>query len=217
MQRFKKIAVPILEYLLIMGLAVAIRQLLFVKLDEAFTSLFYKASLLILFAAVFLKSKTHRQTFFQIKAKLNAKDYALVLFLGLLFLANNLYFKSSNSFNYGEFGSTYFMLSFLSISIASIGEEFAYRGFLQTKINQAFKLKTCSFLSPGNVLASVIMLISHFGFFSIMSIDQAIPSLILVLVFSLIAGYFKDKYQSLMLPIGIHLLMNYIHVAISMN
>jgi len=211
---FQKTALSLLQFLLIYSFAIIIRQLLLTVFEKEMVSLLFKIILLLFFGMATLKLTACSKTTFYAKFHLHLKDILLILALAILFLINNLYFKKSDVFEYGNFGTPLFLYSLFHFTIASIGEELAYRGFLQTKINENTAAKYFG-VSRGNAIASVLMLITHFGFLTIMPILQALPALFLVFIFSLIAGYLKDRYRNLLLPILVHIGMNYIHLTIN--
>ena len=107
------------------------------------------------------------------------------------------------------------IFNILIITIASIGEEIIYRGFLQNYVNQFFN--DFRVISRGNIFASTLFWITHLGFFTIMEPLFAAMSLFLVAVSSLTLGYLKDKSNGIILPIIVHLICNYIHTFIKIS
>lgn len=204
---------PVLLFLFIFGIALIIRAFLLAGLTEPLQDLLFKSTLLILFVGLPIFAGVLHRQLFRLTLSLSKTDFLLLLGVTILFTFNNYLFKENGTFEYGNWESRSFALSFIGISISSVGEEFMYRGYLQPKINQTAS-KQSGILSKGNSIASLIMLITHFGFFTIMPIFQAIPALLLVLTFSLSVGYLRDKHNTLLLPILFHLLINYLHLLI---
>ncbi|MFA7444348.1 MAG: CPBP family intramembrane glutamic endopeptidase [Flavobacteriaceae bacterium] len=139
--------------------------------------------------------------------KVNVSDIFIIVFLLGLFVINNLIFDT-NSFGYK--GISFLLL--LDFTIISIGEELFYRGFVQTYINENTINK--KMISNGNIFATILMTLTHIGFFSVLSPLFATTSLLLVIIFSLTAGYFRDKTKGIIIPVIVHLLVNLSHLYI---
>ena len=100
--------------------------------------------------------------------------------------------------------------------MTSIGEEFMYRGFIQSYTNQSLPSNTKT-LSQGNLYATLFFTLGHVAFYTVMDPIFATTGLLLVVVFSLSAGYIRDKTGSLIWPIIIHILCNWIHVVLHLQ
>lgn len=100
--------------------------------------------------------------------------------------------------------------------VNSFFEEFAYRGFIQGYVNQKTEEMQMP-LSQGNLFASFLMLSTHLGFFMVMDAFFAVTSLILVLLFSLTAGYLRDKGVSIWWLIVFHTVVNGVHVIFNLG
>ena len=97
------------------------------------------------------------------------------------------------------------------MTISSAAEEVMYRGFIQSYTNQCLPSNTKN-LSQGNLYATFFFFLGHIGFYTVMDPVLATTSLLLAVIFSLSAGYIRDRTGSLILPIIIHILCNYIHL-----
>lgn len=99
----------------------------------------------------------------------------------------------------------------ISYILSSTSEEIIYRGFIQNFINDKIGTKKNKVISSGNWIATSIMTLIHIGFFAYFNLIFAITSIILVFIFSLITGYIMDKSKNIIIPIIIHILVNFIH------
>jgi len=102
-------------------------------------------------------------------------------------------------------------LTLFAFALSSLGEEIVYRGFIQTYINDNIGTGRYE-ISRGNRYASLLMVISHVGFFAVMDIFSAITALLLVGLFSFVAGFIRDRTGSILIPVILHILVNYVHV-----
>jgi membrane protease YdiL (CAAX protease family) len=102
-----------------------------------------------------------------------------------------------------------------SLYASSIVEEFLYRGFIQNHIETLKESK--SLISDGNFFASILMTITHIGFFTIMPSLYAFTSLFLVFIFSLYAGFLFDRYKNIFIPIFVHASVNSTHLYLHLN
>ena len=134
-------------------------------------------------------------------------------FLIVLFGINN-YFHSNYSTQTEYMHNSSIGLVLMGFVVNSFYEEFAYRGFIQGYVNQSFP-QTRSPISQGNWFASLLMLITHLGFFAVMDTLFAITGLLLVFVFSIIAGYIRDKGASIWLLIILHTAVNAVHIMLN--
>jgi membrane protease YdiL (CAAX protease family) len=180
------------------------------------TSIIHKLGVIIVFLVLILKYIKNSQALFK-TPKLSSRTVALVLFVFALFVLNN-YFLSNYSTNYSylDLETSTVGLFILSMTMTSIGEEFIYRGFIQSYTNQSLPTNTKA-LSQGNLYATFFFILAHLAFYTVMDPLFATTGLLLVIIFSLSAGYIKDKTGSLIWPIIIHILCNWIHVALHLQ
>jgi len=196
----------LLAFILIFGIKAIAFKLLENQVDEIYNGIIHRIILLIASVLLIYLVGQNRWNLFQI-SNIQISDILLVFILLGLFALNNLFFiNQSDNFNYDSLLG----LVFLRLTIGSIAEEFLYRGFIQTYINEKSVQKNKK-ISNGNLFASCLMTLAHLGFFTIMSTMFALTSLLLVFVFSLSVGYLRDKSNGIILPIITHLLINYLH------
>lgn len=145
--------------------------------------------------------------------EIGKKIGGLILMLLILFAVNN-YFLSNYSIDssYLDLKTTILGLYLLLSTVSSTAEEIIYRGFIQSYTNESTPVNN-RILSQGNLYATCFFLLAHIGFYTIMDPLFATTSLLLLIVFSLTVGYIRDKTENLILPIIIHILCNYIHIA----
>lgn len=163
------------------------------------------------FTHKFLKDKKELYKF----RKISKVQLGLICSLFLLFALNN-YFMSHYATKTDFMSGGVIGLIVIGFIVNSFYEEFAYRGFIQSYVNENTKAVK-SPISQGNIMASVLMLISHFGFFVVMDIFFAITGLLLVLVFSLCMGYIRDKGGNIYLLIVVHTMVNFIHLLMNIQ
>jgi membrane protease YdiL (CAAX protease family) len=145
------------------------------------------------------------------------KGHAFLTIILLFLFAINNYFMSIYPTNiYQEKEKGVFWIIILSFVVNSFYEELMYRGVIQNYINQNTKIKKIP-ISKGNLFASILMFLTHLGFFTVMSPLFAITSLLLVFVFSLIMGVMRDEGMNIWLLIVIHTLVNTVHVLLNIN
>ena len=208
----KRYLVALLTFLIAFGIASATYKLLDSFLDENINSIIHRL-LLLTFAISFM-------TFFKIGIKqtntlrnLSLIDFLIIGLILTLFGLNNIFAKElGTEFMY----KTILGLTLLNLTVNSIAEEFIYRGFIQTYINEG-RTKNKFMVSNGNIFATILMTLTHIGFFLIMTPIFAITSLILVILFSLTAGHLREKTNGLLIPIIFHLTVNYLHFFIQTN
>lgn len=199
-------------FIITIGFSVFIYLVLGSYLDEIYNGIIRNIITLTIFLfLIYYFSKGNWELLKYIK--IEKQHYFLIsLLFGLFALNNLLMIKYDNGLNYsGMVG-----LTALSLTIGSINEEVIYRGFIQTFINKYTSNKNLS-ISKGNIFATILMTLTHLGFFTIMQPLFAFSSIILVTVFSLSVGYLRDKQQSILLPILVHILINYLHLLIQTN
>lgn len=178
------------------------------------TTTILKITLGIFFFIYTLKFIENKKSLFQFSG-IEKKEIQLTLFLALIFGINN-YFHSRYSINIGYMKTSIIGLTILNYIINSFFEEFAYRGFLQGYVNQNTENIKMP-ISQGNLFASILMVITHLGFFLVMDTVFAITGVILVFVYSLTAGYLRDNGTSLWALIAIHTFINFIHLFINIE
>ncbi|MDA3944914.1 MAG: CPBP family intramembrane metalloprotease [Bacteroidetes bacterium] len=97
----------------------------------------------------------------------------------------------------------------LAILLAPIVEEIIFRGYIQTILGFAFaKYKTHKIFWLPIILTSLIFSLLHFTAIKTINIYQTISIVILALAIGLFAGYFKEKYNSLIPSINLHIFSN---------
>jgi len=176
-------------------------------------SIIHKFTISAVFLVLIFKYIENNKVLFRV-SKLSIRTVALILVLFFLFVANNYFLSNySTDYSYLDRKTTTLGLYLLAITISSIAEEIMYRGFIQSYTNQSLPSKTRN-LSQGNLYATFFMTITHVGFYTVMDPLFATTSLLLVIIFSFSVGYIKDKTDSLIWPTIIHILCNYIHVAL---
>lgn len=184
-------------------------------LEKPFPELIFKSFTSLSFLLLILIYKNQEWEIFKWR-KTSKKQLVLILFLCVLFIISN-YISStySNQANYLNYIQENFKSFVVIISMASVGEEIIYRGFLQNYVNQFFRDNPT--ISKGNIFASVLFWVTHVGFFTIMEPWLAVLSLLVVAISSLILGYLKDKSKGILLPIIVHLMCNYIHITMKIS
>lgn len=105
----------------------------------------------------------------------------------------------------------------LRITISSICEEIIYRGFIQNYINLNVKNQQNKILTKGNFFATILMLVTHLGFFLLFPFTFALSSLLLIVIFSLGVGYLMDNTKNILIPILIHITVNLTHIFIHLK
>ncbi len=80
-------------------------------------------------------------------------------------------------------------------------EELVFRGFVQELLMKFSKGKRIGLLSLANVVTSILFAAMHL-------IYHAVLWAVAVFIPSLLFGYFKDKYQSVVPPIVLHVFYN---------
>ncbi len=93
-------------------------------------------------------------------------------------------------------------LPFLLLAVVyPVLEEIAFRGWLQENLHRYFKHGTWGGFSKANILTSIVFTAFHFLYHApLWAASVFVPSLIF--------GYFKDRHQSLVSPIVLHVYYN---------
>lgn len=211
-----KFIFPLVVYIIMYTITVPFVLLVKPYLIPDVSSIIHKVVVSIVFLLLILKYIKNGKALFRVP-KLSTRIIALILVLFSLFATNN-YFLSNYSTDYSflDLGTSTVGLFILSMTMTSIGEEMIYRGFIQSYTNQSLPSNTKT-LSQGNLYATFFFILAHLGFYAIMDPVFATTGLLLVIIFSLSAGYIRDKTGSLIWPIIIHILCNYIHVALHLH
>lgn len=136
-----------------------------------------------------------------------------------LFVANNYFMAhyNGNPLEQSQALRATLWWSLLVITISSTYEELLYRGFVQSYIDRhAAPTPPIAGLpfTTGNCWATSIFFVRHLGFFVVFDFLFACTGLVLVLVFSLVAGWLRSTAQSLWVCIALHILCNWIHIAL---
>lgn len=208
----KRYLIALLTFLIAFGIASATYKLLDSFIDENINSLIHRLTLLTfaIFFMVFFKVGLKQTNTLRNLALI---DFIFIGFVLTLFMLNNFFAKDlGTEFMYRSIWG----LTFLKLTVSSIVEEFFYRGFIQSYINEGQTLNKLKF-SNGNIFATVLMTLTHVGFFTIMTPVFAITSIILVMLFSLTAGHLRERTNGLLIPISFHLTVNYLHFFIQTN
>jgi membrane protease YdiL (CAAX protease family) len=207
--KIKPYLIPFIYFSVIFSIGAILNIISKIYLEKPFPELIFKSFTLISFLILILLYKNQKWKIFKLR-KISKKQLLIILFLfSLFFISNYISSVFSNQENYVGYIKENFNSFVLIITIASIGEEIIYRGFLQNYVNQFFN--DFRVISRGNIFASTLFWITHLGFFTIMEPLFAAMSLFLVAVSSLTLGYLKDKSNGIILPIIVHLICNYIH------
>jgi membrane protease YdiL (CAAX protease family) len=97
----------------------------------------------------------------------------------------------------------------LAILIAPIVEEIVFRGYIQTILGFAFeKYKTQKIFWLPIIITSLIFSLLHFNAIKTVNTSQTLSIVILALAIGLFSGYFKEKYNSLIPSINLHIFSN---------
>ncbi len=148
-----------------------------------------------------------------IRAPLNLHHVLLILGIIALFIVNNLFQKHmlGMDFDYQIHQLYYYVGGFV---LSSTAEELMYRGYLQRKIdyNQSMNKK----LSSGILWSSILMTLTHLGFFYAMPFWAAFTAIIAVFLFSIAMGFIMRETNNLLYPIVLHILVNCCHLAIQL-
>ncbi len=203
---------PFVVFLISLGLGAVLFALLSPFAIKEFPGLIMRTVLSIVFIILTIKYVNDTDGLFCVH-KITLQQITLSVALLLLFAVNN-YFHSVYSVHTEYMKNSSIGLVFTGFIVNSFYEEFVYRGFIQGYVNQNLKEKR-SPISQGNIFASVLMFITHFGFFAVMDVFFAITGLILVFIFSLVMGYMRDKGSSIWLLIIIHTAVNFVHVILN--
>ena len=130
---------------------------------------------------------------------INDKQFYLALLLGPLALAGLSFFVMVRSepvsvrFDLMRWG--------MFILIYPVLEEIVFRGLLQEWLNNCFKSKKWSVVSAANLLTSALFVAAHF-------INQPWHWALLVFFPSIVFGYMKERHNSLLPPIILHVSYN---------
>ena len=205
----KKYIIPFLLFLIVGGLGVVLYNLFELYFNKELSSILLRliwTATYILFTLKLVQDKTTLLRF----SKLTKDKLILTSIIILLFGINN-YFLSRYSSNFDFVRDGGIFLVIIGFIVNSFYEEFAYRGFIQSYVNQN-QSKPSMPLSQGNLFASTLMTVSHLGFFKVMDMTFAVTGILLVLVFSLTMGYIRDKGGSIWFLIIVHTIVNFIHL-----
>ena len=182
--------------------------------NNIYSSLTSKIFTLIIFSLTLFFFLERSLNLFQInKKKIQRIDFFISLILIILFFFSNFYSIS-------KYGGTelfkleinnYLLITIIRTIISSTAEEIAYRGLIQTYIDKNLK-SNYSIITKGNLYATLIMVILHLGFFTVMQTDIAIISLFLVIISSIVLGYIRTKTDGIVAPIVLHISCNLIHI-----
>lgn len=179
----------------------------------------YKSILVSIFFVFFslffiIKNKLFFLSFNTEKIKDNFTLFLIPLFL-LFIISNTLELNTEYSSNLSsKYSNNIVFYLLIYFPLRAIGEEILYRGFIQNYIDSKID-KYILGLSIGNITTSILMTIAHLGFLFIMPFYNAIFSILLVSLTSLILGIIYTKSnKNILVCILIHILLNFTHVFI---
>lgn len=210
----KTYGIPFLVFVIAHGVAAMLYMLLMPLLSKDEAGLIMKSVMCITFLICILRLVKNKTSLFAV-GKIKPVHVYISLILFVLFGVNN-YFMANYSSQTEFMGNSSFALVVLVFVVNSFYEEFAYRGFIQSYVNERLPQQN-KFISKGNLFASFLMFTTHVGFFAVMSPLFATTGLILVVLFSLGMGYIRDRGGSLWLVILLHTLVNAIHVVLNLE
>ncbi len=205
---------PLILFLATFGIGTGIYKLLEPSLSHDLLGILFRIFLGVFFIIFTINFVKNNKTLFKF-SKITKEQIGLTILLSSLFAVNN-YFHAEYNTRVEYMSNSNIYLVLVGFIVNSIFEEFTYRGFIQGYVNQNFTTLK-SPISKGNIFASTLMLITHFGFFWAMDLIFAITGLILVLLFSLTAGYIRDKGGSIWFLIILHTFINGIHVLMNLE
>ncbi|MDY0078315.1 MAG: CPBP family glutamic-type intramembrane protease [Bacteroidales bacterium] len=97
----------------------------------------------------------------------------------------------------------------LAILIGPIAEEIVFRGYIQTVFGFVFsRYKTQKIFWLPIIITSIIFGLLHFTAIKQVNVFQTLAIVFLALTIGLLSGYFKEKYNSLMPSINLHIATN---------
>ena len=179
----KKYLFPLILFAFTYLLGVIFYEQIKIHFNKEITTTILKLALGIAFYIYTIKFIKNRRKLFKI-TQIRKNEIWLFLFLVTLFIINN-YFISVYSSKTEYMKTKVIGIVILNYILNSFFEEFAYRGFIQSYVNQSSeKIRTP--ISQGNLFASILMIIPHLGFLTIMDTAFAITSLILVVILQML-------------------------------
>lgn len=209
-----KFVFPLVVYIILYAITIPFMYLVEPYLIPDVITIIHKLIIIAVFLVLIIKYVKKRKGLFKLP-KPSTQIVTLILVLFALFATNNYLLSNySRNYSYLDLGTTTLALSVFAMTISSTAEEVMYRGFIQSYTNQALPPNPKIF-SQGNLYATFFFFLGHVGFYTIMDPIFATTSLLLVVIFSLSTGYIRDKTGSLIWPIIIHILCNYIHLALN--
>ena len=147
-----------------------------------------------------------------IRGRINNKLITLIVIVFGLFIINNVFQVQFLGMDFG-YDVSIMPIYYLYFLITSTAEEILYRGYLQRKID-SINLDN-SLISKGVIYSSILMILTHLGFFYTMPLPSAISSVSVVSIFSIFMGVIMKKTNNLLIPIIIHILVNWIHLTLA--
>lgn len=209
-----KFVFPLVVYVSLYAITVPFVLLTKPYLIPDVSSIIHKLAVIAIFLVLIIKYINNSKVLFKLP-KPSVRVVTLILILFALFATNNYLLSNySRDYSYLDLGTTTLALSILAMTISSTAEEVMYRGFIQSYTNQFLPSNTKT-LSQGNLYATFFFFLGHIGFYTVMDPLFATTGLLLAVIFSLSVGYIRDKTGSLIWPIIIHILCNYIHLALN--
>ncbi len=214
MQLSNKVIFPILLFFVIYASCTLVYLSLFFIDNTEYRSVVFSIVLIVI--CRFLIKKYKLPTYYFKKFRITGNTTRLIIYtviMIILFVGINItqnLLDASKEMRNDYLQNIIFYLS-ISFPIKAFGEEILYRGlilpYLETKTNRLNKNFNIS-----NIITSILMTITHIGFFYIMPFYNAILAIILVFIASLYFGYLaKVTKQNILICGIIHTLFNYIH------
>lgn len=213
MNVYKPYLFPLLLFVVSHGLGVVLFKALEPYLIHDALRLVMRIVLSVLFFFFLVKYVQSKTGLFRF-GSITKSQVSITLLLCFLFAGNN-YLLANYAIKASFMENEFFSIVLVQFVVNSFYEEFTYRGFIQGYVNQHVGTKFP--LSKGNLFASALMLLTHTGFFVVMDLFFAITGLILVVIFSLLAGYMRDRGASIWFLIVLHTLVNAIHILINLK
>lgn len=207
-----KIQKASIYFLLIMGTAMLV-HILCSRLvsNENLSKLPKVAMMLWVMLASFWASKREGVSLSSVKLNWDRSVWFIAFSLMMAFATVNIIQKYVFDMDFGYDQSKYlFFLGYFAITSSS--EEILYRGFLQNYIDMDALYTNA--ITKGNIYSSILMTLTHLGFFGVMDLGSAILAVLLVFVYSIGVGVIFHKTKSLLLACILHILMNWIHLSI---
>ena len=205
----KKYIIPLIIFVVVGGIGMLLFKVLEIFFNAELSSILLRLFWSLIYVLLTIKLIDEKRSLLNIH-RITNEQLLLTFVLIILFAINNYFFcKYADNIDFARGGGIYLVI--FGFIVNSFFEEFTYRGFIQNYINQN-RIKLSIPLSRGNLVASILMTFTHLGFYTIMDSFFATINILLVLIYSLTAGYIRDKGGSIWFLIIIHTVINLIHL-----